>query len=102
MCFLEHDEYARIAAEIADPHARDLADWLVGTGMRWGEATALQVTDVNLHRNTVSVQRAWKREAPGEGGPSYFLGPLKTRFREQAKRITTNSVENGQGDKPLS
>lgn len=84
MCFLEHEEYARIAAEIEDPHARDLADWLVGTGMRWGEATALQVRDVNLTRNTVSVQRAWKRAAPGDGGPAYFLGPPKTK---KARRI---------------
>ncbi|MEV7154842.1 site-specific integrase [Streptomyces misionensis] len=84
MCFLEHDEYARIAAEIKDPHARDLADWLVGTGMRWGEATALQVRDVSLARSTVSVQRAWKRAAPGDVGPSYFLGPPKTK---RARRV---------------
>jgi integrase len=84
MCFLEHDEYARIAAELTDPHARDLADWLVGSGMRWGEATALQVRDVNLARNTVSVQRAWKRAAPGDGGPAYFLGPPKTK---KARRV---------------
>ncbi|SEC01735.1 Site-specific recombinase XerD [Streptomyces misionensis] len=84
MCFLEHDEYARIAAEIQDPHARDLADWLVGTGMRWGEATALQVRDVSLTRSTVSVQRAWKRAAAGDGGPAYFLGPPKTK---KARRV---------------
>ncbi|MYR61133.1 tyrosine-type recombinase/integrase [Streptomyces sp. SID625] len=84
MCFLEHDEYARIASEISDPHARDLADWLVGTGMRWGEATALQVRDISLTRNTASVQRAWKRAAPGDGGPAYFLGPPKTK---KARRV---------------
>lgn len=84
MCFLEHDEYRRIAEEIQDPHARDLADWLVGTGMRWGEATALQVRDINLTRNTVSVQRAWKRAAPGADSPSYFLGPPKTK---KARRL---------------
>ncbi|MGW2937927.1 tyrosine-type recombinase/integrase [Streptomyces sp. NPDC001156] len=93
MCFLEHDEYARIAAEIADPHARDLADWLVGTGMRWGEATALQVRDVNLQRNTVSVQRAWKRAAPGEGGPSYFLGPPKTRRARRVIALTDTQMD---------
>ncbi|MFR9793135.1 hypothetical protein ACL07V_31455 [Streptomyces sp. MB22_4] len=59
------------------PHALDLADWLVGTGMRWGEATALHVRDVDhpLH----SVQRAWKRAASGDSGPAYFLGPPKTK-----------------------
>ncbi|WP_199572663.1 tyrosine-type recombinase/integrase [Streptomyces murinus] len=83
MCFLEHDEYARVAAEIEEQDARDLADWLVGTGMRWGEATALQVRDVNLIRGTVSVQRAWKRATSGDG-PSYFLGPPKTK---RARRV---------------
>lgn len=88
MCFLEHDEYRRISEEIADPHARDLADWLVGTGMRWGEATALQVRDINLVRNSVSVQRAWKRAVPGDGGPAYFLGPPKTK---RARRVVALS-----------
>ena len=90
MCFLEHDEYARIAAEMTDPNARDLADWLVGTGMRWGEATALQVKDVSLARSTVSVQRAWKRAVPGAGGPPYFLGPPKTK---RARRVIALSPE---------
>ncbi|WP_327349816.1 hypothetical protein OG772_23320 [Streptomyces sp. NBC_01321] len=31
MTFLERDEYQRIAAEITEPNARALADWLVGT-----------------------------------------------------------------------
>lgn len=93
MCFLERDEYARIAAEISDPHARDLADWLAGTGMRWGEATALQVRDVSLTRRTVSVQRSWKRAAPGEGGPSYFLGPPKTRKARRVIALTDEQME---------
>lgn len=90
MAFLEGDEYARIADEITDPHARDLADWLVGTGMRWGEATALQVRDIDLSRATANVQRAWKRAAPGGGGPAYFLGPPKTK---RARRIIALTAE---------
>lgn len=76
MVFLEHDEYQRLRLEFADPNARDLADWLVGTGMRWGEATAVQPRDLDFKRGTVSVQRAWKR-LPNGGG--YVLGPPKTR-----------------------
>lgn len=93
MCFLEHEEYARISAEIEDPHARDLADWLVGTGMRWGEATALQVRDVNLTRKAVSVHRSWKRAAPGEAGPSYFLGPPKTKKARRVIALTDGQME---------
>ncbi|MFH8619202.1 tyrosine-type recombinase/integrase [Streptomyces sp. NPDC017979] len=86
MCFLERDEYARVAAEITDPDARDLADWLVGTGMRWGEASALKVSDLNLtsDRPSVSVQRAWKKAKKGSLGGSFFLGPPKTK---KARRI---------------
>jgi len=93
MCFLEHDEYTRISSEIDDPHARDLADWLVGTGMRWGEATALQVRDVSLTRNSVSVQRSWKRAAPGDGGPAYFLGPPKTRKARRVIALTDAQMD---------
>lgn len=85
MTFLEHDEYQRVAAEITDPAARDLADWLVGTGMRWGEATALKVSDLNLTaaRATVSVQRAWKKAAKGSA-KAFYLGPPKTK---KARRV---------------
>lgn len=93
MTFLEHDEYARISAEIDDPHARDLADWLVGTGMRWGEATALQVRDVDLRRATVNVQRAWKRSAPGDAGPAYFLGPPKTKRARRVIALSPDQVD---------
>jgi integrase len=80
MTFLERDEYVRIAQEITDPAAKDLADWLVGTGMRWGEATAIQVRDLNLNADvpTVNVQRAWKRAKKGSE-KAFYLGPPKTR-----------------------
>ncbi|MFC9753021.1 tyrosine-type recombinase/integrase [Streptomyces sp. NPDC056921] len=86
MTFLERDEYQRIAAEITDPDARALADWLVGTGMRWGEATALQVRDINLtsDRPTASIQRAWKKAEKGSVGGAFYLGPPKTR---KARRL---------------
>lgn len=90
MCFLEGDEYNRVAEEIRDSNARDLADWLVGTGMRWGEATGLQVRDIDLARGTASVQRAWKRRAPNEDGPSYYLGPPKTK---KARRVVALTPE---------
>ncbi|WP_335936670.1 tyrosine-type recombinase/integrase [Streptomyces sp. PTD5-9] len=86
MTFLERDEYQRIAVEITDPGARALADWLVSTGMRWGEATALQVRDINLtsDRPTASVQRAWKKAKKGSPGGAFYLGPPKTK---RARRL---------------
>ncbi|MGW9025082.1 site-specific integrase [Streptomyces sp. NPDC055722] len=94
MCFLERDEYARVAAEITDPAARDLADWLVGTGMRWGEATALQVRDLNLNADvpTANVQRAWKRAKKGSA-TAFYLGPPKTRKARRLVALSPAQVE---------
>lgn len=81
MCFLEHDEYQRIRHHLTQtraggPDAADLADLLVGTGLRWGEATAIQKQDIRLTgaRPTLKVNRAWRREADG----SYSLQAPKT------------------------
>jgi integrase len=93
MTFLERDEYERIAQEISDPDARDLADWLVGTGMRWGEATALKVKDLNLAaaKPTVNVQRAWKKTKVGSV-QAYKLGPPKTKKARRLLRLSPAQV----------
>ena len=44
----------------------DLITVAVGTGLRFGEITALWVSDVDLTRRTIRVSKAWKRE--GEAG----------------------------------
>jgi integrase len=103
MTFLEHDEYSRVADEITDPGARDLADWLVSTGMRFGEAAALQTRDINFARGTVSVQRAWKRAE--KGAPrAYFLGPPKTRASRRVLTLTPTQLATARrlvaGQKP--
>jgi integrase len=94
MCFLEREEYARIAYEMKDPDARDLADWLVGTGMRFGEATALQVRDLALNSDTptANVQRAWKKAKAGSP-EAYYLGPPKTARARRLVALTPDQVE---------
>ncbi|MEU1309424.1 site-specific integrase [Streptomyces cinnamoneus] len=94
MCFLERDEYARIRAEVTDPHAGDLLDWLVGSGTRWGEATALQVQDLRLNGNepTAAIHRAWKR-APKGSEVMFFLGPPKTKKGRRLLRLSPTQVE---------
>lgn len=62
--------------------ARTPAEWqtlialLLATGLRWGEATALAASDLDLEATpaTVRVERAWKRGAQG-----FNLGPPKSR-----------------------
>lgn len=70
--FLTHDE-AGALIEATDAHYRPLVTFLLGTGLRWSEATALQARHVNLEAGTVRVQRAWKR-IPG----GWEVGPPKS------------------------
>ena len=58
--FLTYDE-AGALIEATDAHYRPLVTFLLGTGLRWSEATALQGRHINLDAGTVRVQRAWKR-----------------------------------------
>jgi integrase len=47
---------------------------LVGTGMRFGEATALQVRDVDLGAGRIRVIKAWKEDENGHR----YIGPPKS------------------------
>ncbi|MEU3961174.1 site-specific integrase [Streptomyces buecherae] len=89
--FLEPEEYSLLRAHLrAD--AVDIIDALVGTGLRWGEVTALQPRDFTLisKRPTLRVQRAWKRR--GEGGGT-FLGAPKTKKSRRTLVLTAEQVE---------
>jgi len=59
MTFLTPVEMAQLL-EYVRPDAQGLVLTLAATGLRWGEATALQVRDVDLEYRTVTVSRAWK------------------------------------------
>lgn len=68
MTFLSPAEVL-ILLERATPHYRPLIVTLFGTGLRFGEATALQVRHVHLDDAppTLTVARAWKKD--GTAGP---------------------------------
>ncbi len=70
--FLSYDEAGALVAA-TDAHYRPLVTFLLGTGLRWSEATALQARHVDLANGTVRVQRAWKR-VPG----GWEVGPPKS------------------------
>jgi integrase len=57
------------------PHWHPLLDFLVSSGARWGEATALKPADVDRKSGTVKIRRAWKH-SPTNG---YEIGPTKTK-----------------------
>lgn len=70
--FLTAEEFAALVAATPE-HYRPLVVFLVGTGLRWSEATALQARHVNLSAGTVTVRQAWKR-VPG----GWEIGPPKS------------------------
>ncbi|HEX3958595.1 MAG TPA: tyrosine-type recombinase/integrase [Trebonia sp.] len=55
--FLTHGEVRTLAAEAGPWHLLVLV--LAYTGMRWGEATALRVCDIDLARRRIDVRRAF-------------------------------------------
>lgn len=83
---------AYLSPKAAGVHAgtltdRRLIEVAVGTGLRWGEITALQVRDLDLDGTVgaLSVKRAWKRNPPPgsefhrPGAGDRYLGKPKTR-----------------------
>jgi integrase len=74
--FLTVDEFEQLRLKMPT-YYQPLATWLVWTGMRWGEATALTWADIStdVYPPTARVTRAWKK------GPEKtpVLGPPKTK-----------------------
>jgi integrase len=108
MVFLTHDEFAIVLDAVTEPWQL-LVEFLVASGCRWGEATALRPGDINLAEGTVDIRRAW-RYVSGEG---HELGPPKTRrsirtidvapsvlakLDLSGEWVFTNSGRGGRGD----
>jgi integrase len=72
MRFLSRDEFATLLAAVPQQW-QPMVRFLVASGARLSEATALRPSDVNRAYHTVRISRAWKR---GPGG--YTLGAPKT------------------------
>lgn len=70
--FLTYEE-AGALVDATESHYQPLVMFLLGSGLRWSEATALQARHVSLENGTVRVQRAWKR-IPG----GWEIGPPKS------------------------
>lgn len=93
--YLTIDElHMMMDAPVAE-HYKPLLWMLAGTGMRWGEATALTVADINVKAQTVSVTKAWKRNR-AEG--KFYVGDPKTK---KSRRTVTLPIEVVQAVEPL-
>lgn len=74
MVFLTGEQYSKLHDNIA-LRWQPLVEFLVASGARWGEVTALRPSDVNRDDCTVRISRAWKRTYESGG---YALGAPKT------------------------
>ncbi len=97
MVFLTEAEFDLIARCLADdPVARAIAIVAVGTGLRFGEITALQARDLDDDGPVlrISVRRAWKNNGRGEFAiPGYgprYLG--KPKSRASRRRVSAAPV----------
>ena len=81
--FLTEDEFGTVAVK-ATGYGYDAADLIrvtAGTGLRYGEVTALWVSDVDLRNRTIRVSKAWKRV--GEKGETEIPSWLKKQLRDK-------------------
>jgi len=88
--FIERAEWDRIIAHM-DAHFIPFFQLLVGTGLRFGEATALEAKDFKLDgpTPTVNITKAWKEN--GDGG--YYIGPPKTKRSKRTVSLAPSTVD---------
>ncbi|MEU7366616.1 site-specific integrase [Streptomyces hygroscopicus] len=94
MVFLERDEYELIReamAGICKGDALDLIDLMTGTGLRWGEVSALQVRDLTVRGGltVLRIQRAWKRQ----DDYTFVLGKPQTKKSRRTVVLSPALIE---------
>jgi integrase len=87
--YLTHGEFEQLLACIPE-HYVPLVMLLIGSGMRWGEAEALTVADVDIARATVSITKAVKWDASKATRP---VGPPKTRKSRRTVTLPAQTVD---------
>lgn len=87
MVFLDGPEFQILKAAVSE-YWQPLVEFLVASGCRWSEATALKPAAVNLAGGTVRISKAWKT---GQGG--YVLGVPKTKMSVRTINVPTAVLE---------
>jgi len=94
--YLTHAEFDRLYDATPEPY-RPFVVTLFGTGVRFSEATALQVQDVNPEASTLRVVRAWKRQAGGS-----MVGYPKTEASRRTIALPGQVLDQLDLDRPGS
>lgn len=88
--FLSTNEFYTLLHFIPERH-KSFVVFLVGTGVRWSEATALRWSDVSLAAvtPTVRIERAWKSDGHGK----LKLGPPKSKKAKRTISLPPEVIE---------
>ena len=90
--FLTHEESVRVLEQFHGPHHL-FVQLLFGTGLRWGEAAALDGRHINFLRKTVTVEQALGRDGkikPPKTAAGYRDVPLTDELTEALSRHVSN------------
>lgn len=88
--YLTHAEWWDLL-DATPAHWQPFVWMLAGTGMRWGEAVALNVGDVDLEHATVRINKAEKWDVADRG--SRLVGPTKTGRSTRTVTLPPEVVE---------
>jgi integrase len=91
--FLTPEEFNNLLAEIPEWY-KGLVEFLVESGCRWGEATALKLSDVDQRNWTVHINKAWSH---AQGGIGYYIGPPKTEGSDRVIAVRRAVLEKAIG-----
>ena len=87
MVFLSPNEFTHLLA-YTPTFWQPLVLFLVATGLRWGEATALRPSDFDLEDESVRVSRAWK-SSQAQG---WYIGAPKTKRSKRTVSLPADLI----------
>jgi integrase len=90
MHLITHEEWDRLIFGLP-AHYVAFFQFLIGTGLRFSEATALLASDFKLNAKTPSVRvsKAWK----DDGANGFYVGPPKTPKSKRTVSMAPSTVE---------
>lgn len=94
MTIMTQSEFAVLLNFVREP-SRPLITFLAGTGMRWGEATALTWGDIDRDAHPrhalVHIDKAWQKSEGGSG--QRVLGPVKSDAGERTISVPHRLID---------
>jgi integrase len=85
MVFLTHSEYSRFLTCFS-PYWQPFVEFLFATGVRFGEAAALRIMDIDTAARTVSITRAVKKDGS--------IGPPKSKRSRRTLALPPEVIDS--------